>query len=271
MEQNKKPIKQLYRSGNNRIIFGVCGGLGEYFEIDPIIFRIIFLALTLGGGSGIFIYILLSILIPKEHLTSSGATEDDSNIDLRKRTNGLIAELRDRRLARSRNSWLGWIIVIFGTVLLLDQILPKNFFNWNLLWAILIIAMGFYILTHGGSEEKNAPKEETAVKEEGQEKKYKSNLSVGRLFFGLMFLVIGVAFLIRNMGWITGFYVNLHYFFKFWPVFIIVLGLSFLSRDSRMGSILSVIFVFIVIILLAISLFLPNQNWFLEIWNLVSR
>lgn len=271
MEQ-KKSIKELYRSVGNRIIFGVCGGLGEYFEIDPIIFRIIFLALTFGGGSGIFIYILLAILIPKERPVSSDIPEEASNnIDLKKRTNGLVSELRDSRLARSRNNWLGWIIVIFGSILLLDQIFPKNFFNWNLLWAAAIIIMGLYILTRGGSEEKNFPKEESPPKEEERKKKYKSNLSVGRLFFGLLFLVIGLALLARNIGWVPSFGINLEYLFKFWPVFIIVLGLSFLSRDSRMGTILSVIFVFVVIILLAISLFFPDPNWFLQVWNLVSR
>ncbi|MCX6761104.1 MAG: PspC domain-containing protein [Candidatus Nealsonbacteria bacterium] len=273
MEQNKKPIRQLYRSGNNRIIFGVCGGLGEYFEIDPIIFRIIFLALTFSGaGSGLFIYILLSILIPKERPTSSDNPEDvANNIDLRKRADGLISELRDGRLSKSRNNWLGWIIVIFGSILLLDQILPKDFFNWNLFWAVVIIIVGFFILTRGGSEEKNIPKEESPSKEEYKEEHYKSNLNIGRLFFGLLFLVIGFAFLIKNFGWIPGVYVGIGYLFKFWPVFIIICGLSFLSRGSRIGAILSVVFVVIVIILLAVSLFFPNPNWFLEIWNLVSR
>jgi phage shock protein C len=273
MEQNKKTIKELYRSSNNRIIFGVCGGLGEYFEIDPIIFRIIFLALTFSGaGSGLFIYILLSIIIPKEYPTSSDAPEDASDsIDLRKRANGLISEFRDRRLSKSRNNWLGWIIVILGSILLLDQILPKGFLNWDLLWAVLIIIMGFFILTRGGSEERNHSKEENLPKEEDQEKHYKRDFNIGRLFFGLLFLVIGFAFLIENFGWIPGFNVNLGYLFKFWPVFIIISGLSLLSRGSRTGAILSAIFLIIVIVLLAISLFFPNPNWFLEIWNVVSR
>jgi len=272
MEQNQKSIKQLYRSSDNRIIFGVCGGLGEYFEIDPIIFRILFLILTFNGGLGFFIYILLAIILPKEQPASSNRPEDfSSNLDLKKRADGLISELRDRRLSKSRNNWLGWIIVIFGSALLLDQIIPKYFFNWNLFWAVLLIVIGFAILTRGGSAERNLDKDENPSEQGNQEEDYKKKFNIGRLFFGLLFLVTGFAFLSRNLGWTPGFYINLDYLFKFWPVFIIVLGLSFLSRESRIIASFSVAFVIIVIILLAISLFFPNPNWFSDFWNLVSR
>lgn len=59
--------KRLTRSRSNRIIGGVCGGLGEYFDIDPTLIRIAFIALILlGMGSPILGYILLWIIIPRE-------------------------------------------------------------------------------------------------------------------------------------------------------------------------------------------------------------
>ncbi|MBN1695435.1 PspC domain-containing protein [candidate division WOR-3 bacterium] len=57
-------MKKLYRSKKYRAIAGVCGGLGEYFDIDPIIFRMIFIALLVNGGAGIIIYILMWIFVP---------------------------------------------------------------------------------------------------------------------------------------------------------------------------------------------------------------
>lgn len=57
-------MKKLYRSKKYRKIAGVCGGLGEYFDIDPIIFRMLFVALFLSGGSGILIYGLMWIFVP---------------------------------------------------------------------------------------------------------------------------------------------------------------------------------------------------------------
>jgi phage shock protein C len=59
--------KRLYRSRNNRMIAGVCGGLAEYFGVDPVIMRIIaFILLLPGGLPGFLPYIILWIVIPEE-------------------------------------------------------------------------------------------------------------------------------------------------------------------------------------------------------------
>ena len=59
-------VKRLYRSKQERMLAGVCGGLGEYFNLDPTIIRAIFIAFGLIVGGGILIYIILWILIPEE-------------------------------------------------------------------------------------------------------------------------------------------------------------------------------------------------------------
>lgn len=59
-------MKRLYRSGKNRIIAGVCGGIGEYFGIDPVIVRLIWVILTLFSfGFGVPAYIIAWIIIPR--------------------------------------------------------------------------------------------------------------------------------------------------------------------------------------------------------------
>ncbi len=57
--------KKLKKSATDRKITGVCGGLGEYFNIDPIIFRAIFLILLIGAGSGLLAYLIFAILMSK--------------------------------------------------------------------------------------------------------------------------------------------------------------------------------------------------------------
>lgn len=58
--------KRLYRSNDNKVIAGVCGGLGEYFNVDPVIIRIIFVALLLPGGLPGFVpYLILWFVVPK--------------------------------------------------------------------------------------------------------------------------------------------------------------------------------------------------------------
>ena len=58
--------KRLYRSRSQRMISGVCGGLAQYFDMDPTIVRIIFVLLTFANGLGILAYIIMAIVIPRE-------------------------------------------------------------------------------------------------------------------------------------------------------------------------------------------------------------
>lgn len=57
--------KKLYRSNTDIKLCGVCGGLAEYFDIDPTIIRLIFIFLTLFGGGGLLIYLICALVIPK--------------------------------------------------------------------------------------------------------------------------------------------------------------------------------------------------------------
>ena len=57
--------QRLVRSRRHRIIAGVCGGLADYFGIDPTIVRIVFVVLALAGGPGLLIYLALWIILPK--------------------------------------------------------------------------------------------------------------------------------------------------------------------------------------------------------------
>jgi phage shock protein PspC (stress-responsive transcriptional regulator) len=59
-----KNKKKLTKANENKIIFGVASGLGKYFEIDPILFRLGFIILTFAGGGGVLIYLLFALLMP---------------------------------------------------------------------------------------------------------------------------------------------------------------------------------------------------------------
>ncbi len=61
--------RRLYRSRTNRLIFGVCAGLGEFFGIDATVVRLVFLlGALLGFGSFILIYLVLFFVVPEEPL-----------------------------------------------------------------------------------------------------------------------------------------------------------------------------------------------------------
>jgi len=58
-------IKRLYRSGRDRILGGVCGGIAEYLEVDPVVIRLIWVIVSLAWGAGIIAYIIAWIIIPR--------------------------------------------------------------------------------------------------------------------------------------------------------------------------------------------------------------
>lgn len=62
----EQPYKKLYRSRSERKIAGVCGGLGNYFRVDPFLIRLIFILFFFAGGSALLIYIIMWLLVPLE-------------------------------------------------------------------------------------------------------------------------------------------------------------------------------------------------------------
>lgn len=74
-------MRKLYRSRDNKILAGICGGLAEYFEVDVSIVRLVTLALVLLGGVSIWIYIIAIFLIPLEPKNYYKEYYDEDNKD----------------------------------------------------------------------------------------------------------------------------------------------------------------------------------------------
>jgi phage shock protein C len=120
--------EKVLRSNKDFVIAGVCGGLAEYFKIDPIIIRIIFIVLSFGGGSGILIYVILWLVLPMQ---SGIKKENLSNF----RTN-----IKNNMTSKS---FVGLIILLVGVVALLNQIIP---IKWDIFWPIILILVGLFFI-----------------------------------------------------------------------------------------------------------------------------
>ncbi len=68
--------RKLYRSRTDKMVAGVCGGLGEYLDVDPTLIRLLFVFAVLAGfGSGIVLYIIMAIVMPPREETRPIAVE----------------------------------------------------------------------------------------------------------------------------------------------------------------------------------------------------
>lgn len=83
---------RMYRDPDHRIIGGVCSGMGAYWRIDPLIIRIIFLALILAGGIGILIYLILYIVLPEAKTTAQKIEMKGSPVNIHNIKNSVKKE-----------------------------------------------------------------------------------------------------------------------------------------------------------------------------------
>ena len=58
-------MKKLYRSSSDRVIAGICGGIGEYFNVDPVLVRLIWIVFAFAAGGGVIAYLIAWIIIPE--------------------------------------------------------------------------------------------------------------------------------------------------------------------------------------------------------------
>jgi phage shock protein C len=123
------PTRVLRRSRDDRVIAGVCGGLGRYLGVEPILLRIVVVVLTIAGGSGLLFYIVAWLLIPQE--------EPGEN----------VGPVRSMPGATGR-VLVGAGLIAIGTVLLLDRFIP--WFD-KIIGPVILIGIGIAVLAWGGA------------------------------------------------------------------------------------------------------------------------
>ncbi|GAB4138831.1 MAG: PspC domain-containing protein [Ignavibacteriales bacterium] len=136
--------EKLFRSRKYRILGGVAGGLAEYFNIDPVITRILFIAFTLTHGIGVVIYIILWVIVPDEPI------EIMLNELGKKKESGEetkfpdLEELKPQVPSTKSSLIFGIIITVLGVIFLLSNILP--FLDFDNILPIIFIIVGAFLI-----------------------------------------------------------------------------------------------------------------------------
>jgi phage shock protein C len=134
--------KRLYKSRTSRMIDGVCGGIAEYFGIDPTLVRIAWVLLVFVGGMGILLYIAAMIIMPKSPVTASPGAGDSSG--------------------KNSKFW-GILLIAVGIVLLMNNLgvsLLTHWWHipWGVLFSVLLMLAGVAFLMGGRNGlQKSAP------------------------------------------------------------------------------------------------------------------
>jgi phage shock protein C len=115
------------RSRGERVIAGVCGGIGRYLGVDPMLLRIAFIVLALANGLGVIAYVVAWVAIPEERPGQPLAAAPEP----RRETGRLV---------------LGGSLVVLGLVLLVDRLAPNLD---ELFWPVAVVAVGVAVMLVG--------------------------------------------------------------------------------------------------------------------------
>ncbi len=136
--------KRLYRSRTNKVFAGICGGFAEYLNLDPTVVRVLWIFLTLFGGSGILLYIIAYFIMPRNPYQYPAPNEPPSASSAQ--AGGII----------------GAILIFVGMVILLDNLDLFHFHrwmrvSWEFLLPLMLIAGGVYLLMRRQTEAPATP------------------------------------------------------------------------------------------------------------------
>ncbi|HYN70236.1 MAG TPA: PspC domain-containing protein [Candidatus Eisenbacteria bacterium] len=115
--------RRLYRCRDNRVLAGVAAGVAEYFDLDPTLVRVLWFISIFFGGLTLVLYIGLAFIMPLEPISAAGAATagDEAPGDT------AVVPEGHRHTTRRSGQWttlIGYALVLFGTLVLIDQVLP---------------------------------------------------------------------------------------------------------------------------------------------------
>ncbi len=129
--ETRPTTMRLRRSREDRVIAGVCGGLGNYLGVDPIWLRIAFVAMAVGAGSGVLLYIISWIVMPEVPA-------------------GDIEYRKPRGESAPGGLFVGALLIVLGVIALADRLVP-----WldDFIWPGVLIAIGAGLVLRGMSHD----------------------------------------------------------------------------------------------------------------------
>ena len=157
-------MKRLYKSRKDKIVDGVCGGIAEYFDTDPVLVRIIFVLFTFVGGSGIIAYIVGMIIMPAK---PAGVGEVEKVAKKVKEAAKSVTKSEQPARAVSPSSgslFIGIILIIIGGIFLMDNLpflhihpfywLRRHFWEY-FIPGILIVTGVMLLIKSGNNKDKS--------------------------------------------------------------------------------------------------------------------
>jgi len=145
--------KRLTRSSPKAVLAGVAAGFAEYFDVDPVLVRIVFILLTFLHGVGALLYLVCWVIMPRAESGADGAAvpgPTGAGTDAPVQAGGSTAgPLRDSPAVSGGRIVVGMLLIGLGTAFLLerlDLLHWPHWVRWTTLWPALVIAIGITVV-----------------------------------------------------------------------------------------------------------------------------
>jgi len=146
-------MNKLYRSRRNKMLAGVCGGLADYFQVDPVLVRIIWVILFFAsGGTAVLAYIVALIIIPEEPIAEAAAQDAPVEAPAHRPPQGVSRASTGGLIA-------GFVLITLGAIFLLDELpfthyIFHNFWHlsWKFMWPGILILIGVVLILRGSKK-----------------------------------------------------------------------------------------------------------------------
>ena len=139
--------RRLYRSPTEKVIGGVCGGLGEYFDVDPVLVRIIAVLLVLAHGIGFIAYIVAWIIIPKREYDEA-AGSDSSRVP--------TPPQEPKAPSPTWHKYVpGLALIVVGVALLVRE--HGFYYDFDDIWPVVFIGIGLVLIFYKGRKRDRVP------------------------------------------------------------------------------------------------------------------
>jgi len=165
--------KRLYRSRQDNVLAGVCGGLGEYLDVDPVLIRVAWVAMVLMKGFGILLYLIWIFVVPLRPFSDE--------------------PVRDRKKEGVAGIVFGALLMLLGFMFLADEWRWLDFhvlgrWSWDYFLPLAMIGLGAWFLVRSREQHDEEPKPETSSggrrrkREEPRVRRFERDVETKKIF-----------------------------------------------------------------------------------------
>ena len=233
--------QRLHRSRDDRLLFGVAGGLAEYFDVDPVLIRMGWILLVVATvGIALLFYIVLAMIVPNGRHPGPGAGSSEADASGDNSDTVVEDDLEQvptkRHVARNV---LGVGLIVVGMIILLLQLDVIGAIRWGIVWPVGIVLLGIAILrptlaalhdrlrTSRNRSGDGVADDSSGSVVEADLAQDSSRGHVARDVLGIGLIVVGITILLHQLGVIGSLRWDI-----VWPVVIVLLGITILLPSA---------------------------------------